>query len=818
MTSSLLALQIVSDPLVLFLSGLSLLILFIWYFATESDRRKRNIGSILVLGLCTLCILALIPPSKTLQGGIDIVGGSAFTLRVQPNVDPDTNEVIPLTDRDMDNAIETIQKRLDSAGTGDLSIAKSGDDTIILQMPGMEPEAAEEIREILQKVAKLELREVNPQSQMLAKQVYDGEEVIPGFKAYKHEGVNREGDPFTEYLLLNNRTAIDGADIADAWPQTQGTDHQVGIKLTGAGGEKMTNLTKDMTAGSDRIAVLLDDVVITAPVVQTTPLGKNFVIQGQDSFEEAGTLASQLLNPLENALVIDEERTVSPSLGEAVVKQGITSAAIGLAITAVFILIYYRTAGLIALTALAVNSVLIFGAMAMFGFTFTLPGIAGIILTIGMAVDANVLIYERLREELSSGKSLKTAIDTAYEKAFSAIFDSNTTSLLTAVILFWKASSTVAGFAVTLTVGLLGSMFSAILVTRVLFRWALDTGALKNLSLLNIFRSTNWDFLGKRKAAFALSTLLFLAAVGGFAWKQKDALGVDFTGGSILTFTFPQDSKGVRQAEAEKALQDLDTESKPIIQEENVPNSGELLTIRCSTADTTRIEDTLRSAFPVLQERTPTLDRDTGKDTGKTNYVVDASTDTVSATAGSAFLINSSIALGLGLIAILIYISIRFEFSFALGAFVAVVHDVVLAVGLVVLFGGELSLIHVGAILTIAGYSINDTIIVFDRIRESLLTERGNIKDLMNQAINATLSRTLLTSLTTITTVAILAIFGGAALRDFSTMILVGLVVGTYSSIFVAAPVVLWWSRGKGRNLRREVLDASLAGETAANT
>jgi SecD/SecF fusion protein len=485
-----------------------------------------------------------------------------------------------------------------------------------------------------------------------------------------------------------------------------------------------------------------------------------------------------------------------------------------------------------------------------------------------MAVDANVLIYERLREELSNGKSLKTAIDTAYDKAFSAIFDSNLTSLITAVILFWKASSTVQGFAITLTIGLLGSMFSAILVTRVMFRWGIRLGSAgafglvaaaacaltlfefyqdvgmmlqagfiaasivtglvvagllmlmfktfnmgQSLSLMNFFRSTHWDFLGKRRIAFVISGLLLVAAIGGFAWRQTAALGVDFTGGSIVTFTFPEDSAGVGQPEAEAALKDLDTLSTPIIQEENIPNSGELLTVRCATEDTLKIEETLRAAFPVLSERNNATDAAaTGSD-----WVVDASIDTVSPTAGSAFLWNSGIALGLGLIAIGIYISIRFEFSFALGAFVAVFHDVVLAVGLVVLFGGELSLIHVGAILTIAGYSINDTIIVFDRIRESLLTERGEIKDLMNQAINATLSRTLLTSLTTIVTVTILSIFGGAALREFSTMILVGLVVGTYSSIFVAAPIVLWWSRGKGRNLRREVLDASLAGETAAN-
>lgn len=814
MISPYLAASFIKDPLTLFLSGVALLVLFIWYFATESDRYKRNIGTILVLGLCSLCLLALYPPSDTLKGGIDIVGGSSFTLKVQPNKDPDTGRIIQLRPDDIDQAIITIEKRLNNMGTSDLLIAKSGTDTILLQMPGMAPEAAAEVRETLKKVAKLELKEVNLQGgQALAQQVFEREEIVPGFRGYQHESTNRDGEPYVEYLLLNNRPAIEGSDVANAWPQIQGADNIVGIELTHEGGQKMINLTKDMRPGVDRIAVLLDNEIITAPVVQSTPLGKNFIIQGQKSLEEARVLASQLLNPLKNELIIDEERTISPTLGEAVVRQGVTSALIGLAFTAIFILIYYRLAGLVALSALLVNGLLIFGAMAMFGFTFTLPGIAGIILTIGMAVDANVLIYERLREELEHGKSLENAIDTAYAKAFSAIFDSNITSLITAVILFWKASGTVQGFAVTLTIGLLGSMFSALIVTRVFFRWAGDLHLLRKLSMLNLFKSTNFDFLGKRHIALAISSVLLIAAISGFAWRGTSGLGVDFTGGTLLQFEFQPEQEGLRVSQITNALKDVDTASRPIIQEEKPPTSGEMLTIRCATDDAELIETTLRKSFPVLSKRVPLLNKE-GIDEGKTQYAVPASTETVSATAGSAFLENSCIALGLGLVAIMIYISIRFEFSFALGAFVAVIHDVAIATGLVVLFGGELSLIHVGAILTIAGYSINDTIIVFDRIRETLLTSRGGVAELMNKAINATLSRTLLTSVTTIFTVAILAIFGGAGLRDFSIMILVGLVVGTYSSIFVASPVVLWWSTRRGSNsLRREVLDASLAGE-----
>ncbi|MBB5350499.1 SecD/SecF fusion protein [Haloferula luteola] len=803
--SPVLGVTLISDPLALFLSGLALLILFIWYFATDSDRRKRNVGTVLTLGVCALSLLALWPPKDSLKGGIDIVGGSAFTLKVKPNVDETTGEPIPLSQRDLDEAVRVIEKRLSvTIPNSEPLVVSSGTDSIIVQVPGMEPEVAAEVRVALQKVAKLELREVSNESAMVAKAVADGDEVVPGYAAFEHKGEDRDGEPFTEYLLLSKRTAISGSDVADAWPQQQGSDFQVGIKLTSEGGKKMENLTGSMSPGRDRIAVLLDGEVLTAPVVQTVPLGQSFVIQGQDSFKAADKLAGQLLNPLQNALEISEERSVSPTLGAAVVKQGLTAGVAGLAFTAIFLFIYYRSVGLIAVLALIVNSIIIFGAMALFNFTFTLPGIAGIVLTIGMAVDANVLIYERLREEIEAGKSLHTAIDTAYAKAFSAIFDSNITSLITAVILFWKASGTVSGFAVTLTIGLVGSMFSAILVTRVIFRWLLDSGLMKKVTLMNFFRKSNFDFLGKRRFSLSLSTVLVLGCLGTLAMKKEAALGVDFTGGSLISFQFPEGFDSLPHSDADNALKDLDLAANPVVQEERVPGSGELLTIRCAAEDAAKVEEQMRKAFPdPLATRVPVAE---GSD--ETKYLVEATVESVSATAGKAFLLNSGVALGIGLLAIFVYIALRFEFAFALGAFLALIHDVIAAVGIVILLGGELSLIHVGAILTIAGYSINDTIIVFDRIRESLLTSTGRIKDLMNEALNATLSRTMLTSLTTIFTVAILAIFGSSGLRDFSVMILIGLVVGTYSSIFVASPVVLIAARKK--NLREQVIESSM--------
>ncbi len=802
------------DPLTVFVTGLVLMILFFWYFATEIERRKRNVGSVLLVGVCALCILAATPLKERLKGGIDIVGGSSFSLRIMPREDADGGKM-PITKEQVDQAILVIEKRLNSMGTTEPMIARQGADGILVQMPGIEPEQSAVVRETLEKVAKLELREVSPRNdevgadgKPLAQRVLDGDEIVVGYRAYTYKHKDEDGKETSTPILLNRRMALGGSDIANAVPSPQQAD-AVSITLNNDGEDKMIALTQHMRPGVDRIAIVLDGEVISAPVVNQVPLGKQFIIEGLREAGEVQSLANSLMNPLENPLTVDEERTVSPTLGAAVVEQGIWAGVIGLAITCVFVLIYYRTAGIIALFGLAVNGIILFGVMAMFGFTFSLPGIAGMILTIGMAVDANVLIYERLREEMAGGKSFKNAIAASYEKAFSAIFDSNITSLITAIILFWLGSGTIKGFAVTLTIGLVASMFSAILVTRVLFRWGVDLNILTKLSFLNLIKATNFDFLGKRRIAAITSLILVLASFATFAIKKEKAYGIDFTGGTMIQFQLGNDID-IPVADVEKALSTLTLTKAAFPQEQNNPVTGTLLAIRCDSRDAETITSKLRESIPALGEKQDKPDKD-----GIYHYKIDNSKEEVSALIGGTFLQDSLIALALGLIGILIYITVRFEFSFALGGFVAILHDVIISIGLVVLMGKELSLIHVGAILTVAGYSINDTIVIFDRIRESLLIRTGSIKAIMNQAINATLSRTLLTSATTIVTVAILSIFGGSALNDFSVMILIGLVVGTYSSIFVAAPVVLWWSRRKGGDLRSDVLATEIAAEAA---
>ena len=801
-----LALTFLNDELVIFLIGLALLGLFFWYFATEIESRKRNIGSVLLVGIVALCSFAIYPPHKSLKMGIDIGGGSSFNLSIQPKEDEKGNP-IAITSDQVEEAIRIIENRLNSMGTAEPLIARQGNDGIIVQMPGVKPEQSKQIRDTLEKVAKLELKEVSPRNdelgnngKTLAQRVLDGEEIEPGYSVYTITNKNNQGVEITSPILLRRVAALTGKDVKSASPSLRSSS-VVSVTLNSKGAEKMFKLTKGMRHTVDRIAVLLDGEVICAPTVNE-PLYKDFEISGLDDVGEPKKVANALMNPLENALKVEEERTVSPTLGAAIVEQGIWSALIGLAITAIFVLIYYRTAGVVALVGLVVNGVMLFGAMAMFGFTFSLPGIAGIILTIGLAVDANVLIYERLREELANGKSFKSAIAASYDKAFSAIFDANITSLISAVILFAMSSGSIKGFAVTLTIGIVASMFSAILVTRVLFRWGTDLNLLNKLTFMDLIKATNFDFLSAAKKTAIASAIVIIISLAGFGIRGKEALGIDFTGGTSIQFQLGK--KEVEISDVDKVLSSLTLTRAAFPQIESNPVTGSLLTLRTDASDADKIVTALRTEIPVLAEKN-----------ADNTYAIDENTEEVSALIGNTFLVESLIALGLGLIGIGIYITVRFEFSFAVGAFAALLHDVIIAVGIVVLLGRELSLIHVGAILTIAGYSINDTIVIFDRIRETILLRTGSIKDVMNEAINATLSRTILTSATTIVTVAILSLFGGSALRDFSIMILIGLVVGTYSSVFVASPIVLWWSQRKGGNLRKDVLATTLAAESA---
>jgi SecD/SecF fusion protein len=760
------------SPVLTFCFGLLLLVLFGWYFASDLPSRKRWLGLVLSVLLAAFCIQQITPPDKKIRLGLDLQGGTSFLIRLIPQTERG------ITPDLLDQAVEVIRKRVDQYGVSEPVITPQGKDRILVQIAGLDTQQIEEAKSQLQRVAKLEFSIVDEGGPGRVDRIQKGEEVMdPSFvlKTY------RPGKDKTEstQILVKRRAAMTGEYVTRAFAYYDQQGYGVSLELNSEGAKIFDEVARQNKGR--QMAIILDGEVISAPVLQSDHFGGRAQITGKFDDKEARDLASALENPLRVPVQIEETRSVSPTLGADSIRSGVMAGVCGLILVMFATLIYYRFAGLIAVIGLLLNILLLLGAMAMFNFTLTLPGIAGIILTIGMAVDANVLIYERLREEMAAGKSLATALAGAYDKAFSAIFDANATTLITAIILFWQATGSVKGFAVTLTLGIIASMFSALLFTRTGFRWMVDNFGLAKITMLDLVPKRTFDFLGKRWLALVISLVFIGGSVAIFAIRGEKNFGIDFRGGDLLIV---DSSKPITIAEARNALND----PAVVIQFER-EGTKQMLTFRSTEGTSDAILAKLRAVFP---------------DSG----IVAFGQDTVGPQIGLEFAKSSLIALGLGMLGILFYVTLRFEFSFALGALVALLHDVIITVGIFSLIGGELSLVMVGAILTIAGYSINDTIVVFDRIREGLKNgEGGTVQALMNTSINETLSRTILTGGTTLLSVGALYFLGGAVLRDFSFAILIGIIVGTYSSIYIAAPVVLWASKLRGKSVRREVLE-----------
>ena len=751
-------------PAFTFFAGIGLLILFGWYFATARTRLKRVLGSVLTVSLVALCLAALYPPSKSVRLGLDLQGGTSFLIRLMPEGD---RSITPDT---LDQAVEVIRKRVDQFGVSEPIITPQGSDRILIQIPGLEPAQIVAARQQLAQVAKLEFRLVHPESDRLVAGIEAGTELVPPGYRVETQEETPGGRSVAEKLLIKLRPDLLGDRVTKGFATFDEQGWGVALQFDSEGAATFGKLTEAYVG--KRFAIVLDGKVQSAPVIREAIHGGRASITGNFTEEEARNLASVLENPLQTPVSVEEERSVSATLGADSIKSGVYAGVLGLALTFLFVLVYYRFAGLVANLALVINLVLLFGAMTIFHFVLTLPGIAGIILTIGMAVDANVLIYERLREELAAGKPLRSALDAAYEKAFSAIFDSNLTTLITALILFWKATGPVKGFAVTLTIGIVASMFSALLVTRNCFSWAIDSGVVRSLSMSSLIKRTGFDFLRRRRLSVGISATIILLSVIVFALRGEKNFGVDFKGGDLLVLEMKQK---VPEADVRSALKKINL-AESVVQTERSA-AKEFLTIRSEPGTSDRIQKLLVEQFPNAGFRVEQIDK-------------------VGKLIGGELARNSLIALALGIVGIFVYVALRFESAFAFAAIIALLHDVVLTIGAFALFGRELSLIIVGAVLTIAGYSINDTIVVFDRIREEMKRDDGASQaTIMNRAINETLSRTILTGGTTVVSTLALYVFGGPVLHDFAFAILVGIFVGTYSSIFVAAPIVLWWPR-----------------------
>jgi SecD/SecF fusion protein len=773
-------------PAYMFLIELLWLGLFGWYFATDFGSRKRILALVLVVVAVALSVTMIYPPDKKIALGLDIKGGTSFLIRLIGG----DKDITPQT---LEQAVEVIRKRVDYFGAAEPIISPVGKDRILVQIPGLSAERIEEARQQLSRVAKLEFRIVYPDGGQRLQAIDAGTEVTP--PDYKIEVYKPHADPgkkpVEERLLVKKKADLGGEHVTEAHAGYGNEGWEVSLNFDSEGASTFGKITEAHV--NHRFAVVLDGVIQSAPNIKEPIYGGSARISGKFGEQEARNLASVLENPLQTPVSIEEERSVSPTLGLDSIRASIAAGLLGLAITLVCVVFYYRFVGVIACLALLINIVLLVGAFQLIpgGVVLTLPGIAGIILTIGLAVDASVLIYERLREELALGKSLKIAMQAAYQKAFSSIFDANVTTLITATILFWKATGPVRGFAISLTIGILASLFTALIVGRNVFGWFVETNRVKKVSMLHLISSQHINFLGKGFLACMCSLALIIAGATSFYVRGEKNFGVDFRGGDLLTMSSPKviDIGQVRHALTPMNLSDASIQ-------ESAQGGKYYITVRTPVRTSDAVEAELMKSMPDSQFKIEGAER-------------------VGALVGGELARNSLIALCLGILGILIFVTFRFELSFAVGAIVALLHDVIITVGVFSLLHRELTLTMVGAVLTIAGYSINDTIVVYDRIREGLASgKRGTIEQIMNDSINQTLSRTILTSTVTLIPILCLFFLGGSVLRDFALAIIIGVVVGTYSSIFIASPIVLWWTRARGggtSSLRKEVTKKATA-------
>ncbi|MEL6719218.1 MAG: protein translocase subunit SecD, partial [Bacteroidota bacterium] len=595
---------------------------------------------------------------------------------------------------------------------------------------------------------------------------------------------------------------------ASADPDPQSGEMQVSLNMDQQGAKTWAAITTRAAQNGNReVAIVLDNEVVSAPGVNGPIPGGRSSISGSFSTQEAQDLASILeVGKLPARTQIIQESLVGPSLGAENIRKSITAIAIGFALVFIFMLLYYGGGGVVSVIALLLNLIFIFGSLASFGAVLTLPGIAGIVLTIGMAVDANVIIYERIREELREGKSLKVAVRDGFQNSYSAILDANVTTFITAMILNYFGLGPIKGFAVVLMIGVVSSVFTAVFVGRLMVEWWVNkdrpmsfwTGFSKNA-----FANVNVDWLGKRKLAYIISGTLIVLGIASMLTKGFE-LGVDFKGGYSSNIQF-EETIDVDVETLRSALTTSLEGSSLVVKEVDTDNTYNVVTdYLISSTDTTASNQVMMKLFEGANAVAGgSLDFNNFKNpAGTGTYVISSSK--VGPTIADDIKNSAIWASVFALLAIFLYIAIRFgrgfgkqQIAYPLGAVAALFHDVLIVMGLFSLLHGllpfsmEIDQAFIGAILTVIGYSINDTVVVFDRIREFMNQYTNRTKEeIVNMAVNSTISRTVITSLTTLLVVAILFFFGGTSTKGLSLALLIGILVGTYSSVFVATPIM----------------------------
>ncbi len=750
-------------------------------------------------------------------------------------------------------AIEVIRNRIDTLGVNEPVIQGGKNHRITIQLPGISPDQREAAEKSIQSAAFLEFKLVHKMNDQLVDKVIASGRVPEGYtmaedgRSYKrvanYNQLVKDPDyarrlslfevPDPRYAFMLERTQaangvvsyrpvfvlrkaeMTGEALSSASVEIDSMTGGVHVSLVfnAKGAAEFARLTKAFAPHGSRnkdsevgrqLAIILDDTLYSAPVIKTEIPNGRAVIEGSFSWSEAAVLRNILnAGSLPAPMKILEKRSVESTLGADAIHSGLNAGIIGTLLVAAFMLVYYRVCGLIANVALFLNLfllpaglILTSSVLAVFvkdaGIAkkaldlpvMTMPGIAGIVLTLGMAVDANVLIFERMREEFALGKSVHAAIAAGYERAFSAIFDSNITTLLTGVILFVLGTGPIRGYAITLSAGIIVSMFTALVVTRLIFNATAPENSTKPYSMMQFMKNADYRFLHYGKVAGLTSLAIIVLTLSVFLFRSFKApakvMAVDFTGGASMTFDY---DKKAPIGEIRKIVEGVVPDAA--LQYQSSPDgTGNLLLVKTGTMkvgdvnSSKAIEDALVKGAPESKFKL-------------------AGEEDVGSEIGLDLKRSAQWSILASLIGILIYVSLRFEFGFALGAVVALAHDAFITLGLYSLCGRQVSLTIVAALLTIVGYSVNDTIVVFDRIREDMRKDtKTDFLTLCNAAINKTLSRTILTSLSTLLAAFALFVFGGGAINDFALAMLIGLVAGTYSTIFIATPVMLAWYRG----------------------
>ncbi len=574
--------------------------------------------------------------------------------------------------------------------------------------------------------------------------------------------------------------------------------------------QKGAKIWGQMTSAAARdnqrpVAILLDDEVVSAPSVNQPIMDGNSSITGSFSTQEAQDLANILqIGKLPAKTKIIQESLVGPSLGKKNISRSVNSLAIGFAIVLIFMILYYGKSGIVSIIALFMNLFFIIGALSSWGTVLTLAGIAGIVLTIGMAVDANVIIYERIREELREGKTMRTAIVDGFMNSYSAIIDANVTTILTAMVLSFFGLGPIKGFAVVLIIGVICSLFTAVLLTRLMIEWWL--GKDKEITFYTntskgAFSNLKIDWYGKRKTAYMVSGAIILLGIGSMFMRGFD-LGVDFKGGYSYNIQFDNgvtvDADQLRTGLAGTFIED-GKESSLVVKAVAEANTYNIVTdynIKSAAEDADKLAlAKLHEGIQKIVGSSIDFKKFSNADGSGTHLI---SSTKVGPTIADDIMKSSFYATIFSLLLIFLYLMIRFtKSSFSMGAVAALFHDVLIVLSIFSIFHGwigfsmEIDQNFIAAILTVIGYSINDTVVVFDRIREVMNTYVGKSKgEILNLAINNTVSRTVITSVTTLFVVLVLFLFGGASIKGFAFALVIGVVVGTYSSVFIASPIM----------------------------